>query len=86
MQIGNFVQMTFDQLDEFDAFKQNEFEGKYSYLKRGKLLNTFLNRFDAVSAYMRKMDHYGHSDFFFNQSYTVALQLLVSTCSKPSRS
>ena len=36
MQIGNFVQMTFDQLDEFDAFKQNECEGEYSYLKRGK--------------------------------------------------
>ena len=25
--------------------------------------NHFLNRFDAVSAYMRKMDHYGLSDF-----------------------
>ena len=23
----------------------------------------YLNRFDAVSAYMRKMDHYGLSDF-----------------------
>ena len=22
------------------------------------------NRLNAVSAYMRKMDHYGHSDFF----------------------
>ena len=29
------------------------------------MLNEFeyLNRFDAVSAYMRKMDHYGLSDF-----------------------
>ena len=44
MQIGNFVQMTYD-----DAFKQNECEGEYSYLKRGKLLNTFLKE-SAISA------------------------------------
>ena len=27
------------------------------------LLTTLINRFDTVSAYMRKMDHYGLSDF-----------------------
>ena len=31
----------------------------------GMIKTTFgvINRFDAVSAYMRKMDHYGLSDF-----------------------
>ena len=31
---------------------------------------------------MRKMDHCGLSDFFKNQSYTVAPYLLVCTCSE----
>ena len=34
----------------------NEEDGNFSQLMK-------LNRFDAVSAYMRKMDHYGLSDF-----------------------
>ena len=29
----------------------------------GDLEGCVINRFDAVSAYMRKMDHYGLSDF-----------------------
>ena len=28
-----------------------------------KKVQSYINRFDAVSAYMRKMDHYGLSDF-----------------------
>ena len=28
-----------------------------------KMIRNYINRFDAVSAYMRKMDHYGLSDF-----------------------
>ena len=31
---GDFVIMTFDQMDEFDAFKQCEYKQEYSYLKK----------------------------------------------------
>ena len=44
-----------------------------SAIKIRRKYGRVFNRFDAVSAYMRKMDHYGLSDFFKNQSYTVAL-------------
>ncbi len=30
---GNFVIMTFEQMDEFDQLKKKECEGNYSYLK-----------------------------------------------------
>ena len=41
----------------------NAFSGKKSILAKPAIRPFFLNRFDAVSAYMRKMDHYGLSDF-----------------------
>ena len=32
-------------------------------MSEGDIPEIIINRFDAVSAYMRKMDHYGLSDF-----------------------
>ena len=44
---GDFVIMTFDQMDEFDAFKQCECKQEYSYLKES-LLDYYLKESQKV--------------------------------------
>jgi len=60
---GNFVIMTFEQMDEFDQLKKKECEGSYSYLKRGDLLEEFMSDRDEIPCLITK---FGFTYFRFH--------------------
>ena len=45
---GDFVIMTFDQMDEFDAFNQCECKQEYNYLKKESLVAYYLKESQKV--------------------------------------
>ena len=47
--------MTFDQMDEFDAFKQCECKQEYSYLKKESLLDYYLEESQKVPDIVKKL-------------------------------
>ena len=55
--LGDFVIMTFDQMDEFDAFKQCECKQEYSYLKKESLLDYYLKESQKVPDIVKKFGH-----------------------------
>ena len=54
---GDFVIMTFDQMDEFDASKQCECKQEYSYLKKASLLAYYLKESQKVPDIVKKFGH-----------------------------
>ena len=50
----NFVIMTFEQMDDYDKFKEQELEKEYSYLKSVSLLELFLSEKGRSSCYVKK--------------------------------
>ena len=50
----NFVIMTFEQMDDYDKFKEQELEKEYSCLKNVSLLELFLSEKGTSFCYVKK--------------------------------
>lgn len=63
---GDFVIMTFDDMNEFDVFRQEECEKEYSYLKQVQLLDLFLK--ESPNICPRTINKFGHTYLRFHYS------------------
>lgn len=58
--------MTFDDMNEFDVFRQEECEKEYSYLKQVQLLDLFLK--ESPNICPRTINKFGHTYLRFHYS------------------